>query len=621
LLLVLLAILVGCAGAPPDREAKPPATADAARALEANGDFSAAAETYLAAAANQLPAARTDLRLAAAHALLRAAELNRAEQIARETVIPSGAADLTLSRDLVLAEIALGRSLPNLALQRLPETVPDNLPVALRRQHLELRARALLQAGDTLGSVSERLLLGALTDDPEAAFSNQLALLGALRTLGPALPDPETVTPELASWIVLAQLASGPPLHTVALEGELADWHARYPDHPVLPELLARIAAERQAVPAPANIAVLLPSRGPFATAAGAIRDGFLAALYADNVNINANTAPLTVRFYDSSETDTLATYAQAVTDGAEVVVGPLRKEAVTELAAATNLPAPVLALNQLGPDTAAPGTLHQYALAPEGEATAVADRAWYDGHRQIVILMPATDFGQRIAGAFRTRWEALGGVVLEERGYDPDENDFSQPITALLGLSASNSRYKSLRGLLRRPLEFEPRRRRDADAVFLVALPRQARQLKPQLAFHHAADLPVYATSHVFAPASGADANRDLDGLRFCDMPWTLGAADPALAGGLPTASGPLARLFAFGADAYHLLPYLARLQGDPEARLDAQGGLLSLDASGRVHRQLLCAEFADGLPRLLGYTPLQQLAIARPLTGPASH
>ena len=86
----------------------------------------------------------------------------------------------------------------------------------------------------------------------------------------------------------------------------------------------------------------------------------------------------------------------------------------------------------------------------------------------------------------------------------------------------------------------------------------------------------------------------------------------DSVLAGGLPTANGTGGRLFALGTDAYGLLPYLARLQADPGSRLDAQSGLLWLDAQGVVHRQLLCAEFAEGLPRLIGYTPPPRLATA---------
>jgi outer membrane PBP1 activator LpoA protein len=610
--LLLIALLAGCAGAPDVRERVP--GEETARALAAKGEFRAAAEAYLAAAeASDELRRRAELRLAAARTWLRAAELARAEQILRNTVLPGNAADLRLESDLLLAEIALGRSQPGRALQRLPATVPDSLPIDLRRQLLDLRARALLDSGDALDSVRERLLLTTLLDGGEAELANQVALLGALRNLGPALPDPNQVEPALAGWIALARLASGPPRHAVALEGELAEWRTRHPDHPARPELLERLLAERAAVPTPSSIAVLLPLRGPLAGAASAIRDGFLAALYADPEAGFGNAPNVTVRFYDSSS-DALGAYGEAVTDGAESIVGPLRKEAVAELAAIP-LPVPVLALNRLAEQEVSNGFLRQFALAPEDEAIEVADRAWLDGHRQMVVLTPTTDFGQRVAAAFRDRWESLGGRLLETWGYDPGQNDFSEPITALLGLTASESRYRALRGALGRSLEFEPRRRRDADAVFLAALPRQARLLKPQLAFHHAADLPVYATSHVFAPGTQAEADRDLNGLRFCDMPWTLGAMDATLAGGLPTAVGASGRLFALGADAYGLLPYLARLQADPGSRLDAQTGLLWLDERGIVHRQLLCAEFAEGQPNLLGYTPPPRPVTATPV------
>ena len=605
--LLLIALLAGCAGAP--RVQEPVPGVETARAFESRGEFNAAAEAYLGAAqASGDATERTGLRLAAARVLLRAAELARAEELLRATSVPSTATELRLERDLLLAEIALGRSQPGRALERLPPTLPDSLPIGLRREHLELRARALLDSGDALGSVRERLLLDTLLDGGEAQLVNQVALLGALRNLGPALPDPATAEPGLTGWIALARLASGPPRHAVALEGELAEWRSRHPDLPVRAELLERLLAERAAVPAPSSIAVLLPMRGPLAGAATAVRDGFLAALYADPESGNGNN--VNVRFYDSSS-DALGAYGEAVTDGAEAIVGPLRKEAVAELAG-TTLPVPVLALNRLTEPGIVNAFLRQFALAPEDEAVEVADRAWVDGHREMLVLTPTTDFGQRVAAAFRERWEALGGQLLETRGYDPGENDFSEPITALLDLSASESRYRALRGVLGRSLEFEPRRRRDADAVFLVALPRQARLLKPQLAFHHAADLPVFATSHVYEPGTPPEANRDLDGLRFCDMPWTLGAMDSVLAGGLPTANGTGGRLFALGTDAYGLLPYLARLQADPGSRLDAQSGLLWLDAQGVVHRQLLCAEFAEGLPRLIGYTPPPRLATA---------
>jgi hypothetical protein len=188
-ILLLIALLAGCAGAPDVRKPPPPGV-ETARALEARGEFTAAADTYLATArATRDPTGRAELRLAAASVLLRAAELARAEEIVLATTVPPPAMELTLKRDLLFAEIALGRSRPGRAMERLPPTLSDSLPIALRRQHLELRARALLDSGNALGSVRERLLLDTLLENDDAVLANQVALLGALRSLGPARPE------------------------------------------------------------------------------------------------------------------------------------------------------------------------------------------------------------------------------------------------------------------------------------------------------------------------------------------------------------------------------------------------------------------------------------------------
>merc|ERR1712000_3169 len=84
-----------------------------------------------------------------------------------------------------------------------------------------------------------------------------------------------------------------------------------------------------------------------------------------------------------------------------------------------------------------------------------------------------------------------------------------------------------TMRSLLRESTEFEPRRREDADWVFLVALPQQGRMIKPALAFNFANDLPVYATSHVFSGVVNSLKDRDLNGVRFCDVPWLLESSE----------------------------------------------------------------------------------------------
>ena len=103
---------------------------------------------------------------------------------------------------------------------------------------------------------------------------------------------------------------------------------------------------------------------------------------------------------------------------------------------------------------------------------------------------------------------------------------------------------------------------------MFIAARNRQARQLLPQLQFHHAADLPVYATSHAWDGELDTNAARDLAGIMLPDMPWILDTegSDPlsrsSLAASFPAINSAYGRLYAMGMDSLQLLPHLSRLQ-----------------------------------------------------------
>jgi hypothetical protein len=90
---------------------------------------------------------------------------------------------------------------------------------------------------------------------------------------------------------------------------------------------------------------------------------------------------------------------------------------------------------------------------------------------------------------------------------------------------------------------------------------------------------------------------------VEFCDAPWLFGLAAglperEVLAKGLPAAdSAP--RLFAFGMDAFRLLPYLNWLERNPEAYVAGASGQLSIDEFGRVHRSLAWLRFDGGIAR----------------------
>jgi len=226
-------------------------------------------------------------------------------------------------------------------------------------------------------------------------------------------------------------------------------------------------------------------------------------------------------------------------------------------------------------------------------------------------VLTPAGNWGDRIFNAFVDRWEQLGGTLAERQRYDTKENDFSKPIRALLNLDQSQARYQAMQRLLGQRLEFEPRRRQDAGFVFLVAKSQMARQIRPQLQFHRAADLPVYTTSHIYSGITSAVEDQDLEGIRFPIAPWLLEYDDDdplsrqRLATVLPDMQTRYLPLYAMGMDSYQLPGHLARLQNSPREVMEGRARNLYLDSIRQLHRQMMWAQIADGVPKAIGFTP----------------
>jgi hypothetical protein len=302
--------------------------------------------------------------------------------------------------------------------------------------------------------------------------------------------------------------------------------------------------------------------------------------------------------------------YQRAIAAGAQMVIGPLHKDAVQSLLQSGSLEVPVLALNQT--ETGVHPSLYQFGLAPEDEARQVAERARWDGHSGAVALIPEGAWAERVYSAFAARWTELGGAILEVQRFPAQQVDFGAIIQSLLNLDDSHNRERALTRLLGRALEFEPRRRQDADFVFLLARPQEARQIKPQLRFHHAADLPVYTTSYGYAGHVDENRDQDMNGIRFCDMPWILAAEETQprlhaeLARHWPADLQRNPRLYALGIDAYQLLPFLQQ----PGLRyLNGVTGVLSVDQDLRIHRELRWAQMRRGRPMpleaALGFAP----------------
>lgn len=368
--------------------------------------------------------------------------------------------------------------------------------------------------------------------------------------------------------------------------------------------------APLRAAPAPAaaaadglgHVALLMPISGKLSSAGISLREGFMTAYY--------QTPPaqrLHIRFYDTAELGLAAAVAQATHDGAQLIVGPLSRDAVVAAAAISGARPPILALNFLPAGTPVPNAFYQYALSPEDEARQVARRVLADGHQAGVALVPSGDWGARVLAAFTQELQAGGGGLLSQASFDAGLADYSPEIMQVLRISDSRARAKRLESVVGVKLEFEPRPRGDIEFIFAASQVNTARLLLPQLRFHYVGGVPTYATSDSFEPHSSA--NQDLDGLLFPDMPWMLGSelADSVheAARAAWPADGPNRnRLFAFGFDAYLLA---AALHAQPGAtQLDVRGltGQLSLDAERRVHRELVWGTLHNGQPHVLAAT-----------------
>jgi outer membrane PBP1 activator LpoA protein len=639
--LLSAALLAGCATAP-QREA---ATPERAAALAGRGDHAAAALEYDAVAAVAVGVIGNDYRLLAAQQWLAAGRAPEATAALARLAEPLEPAQAT-ARDLFAAEAALlagdaARAWSLLGAMTAPAPDAD-----FDRFHA-LRQRAALATGRPLEAIASERARETRVTDPARRAALREELLTQLRRAsaqGPAL-DPRSAGRDAVArgWLEAAPLAAraaaAPASSNAAI---IAAWRKRYPDHPAGAALagtnitsagmsagaatgntgIAGAASAPAIAPATlapgAHVAALLPLSGRNAAVGAQLRDGLLAAWFAQPAE-----GRLPLRFHDTGGaaegTSVVADrLAAARAAGAVSIIGPLFREDVIAAAGAwSSLTADastrgggaptLLALNFLPTEAGAvPAGLLQFGLSPEDEARAIARRASAAGQRRAVALVPAGDWGQRVLRAFREEFEAGGGTLLASRPVQG--RDQSAAIRAVLGIDASRARHQRLQSLLGSSLVFQPRRRGDVDVLFLPGQPTQVRQLRAQLKFEAAGDIPFYST----ADAWDGRADGDLEGMVFPDMPWMIAPAADGVAA-LRTQSqaawGDLrgrGRLFALGHDAW-LVQEALRTGRLAAGRGEITGvtGALALDDQRRVRRALSWAEIRSSTLRPLDDSP----------------
>jgi uncharacterized protein len=573
-----------------------------AEKLSRDGDHQGAAKSYEQAAAQAPGELRDRMLLRASREYVRANQIEQASNLLKQVSTTLPGADFAL-RAAVAAEINLQQQHPEKALAEL-DRIPQPLPREDASELLALRARALFALNKPAAGVTTALERERSLNGQDEVRANQRLIWQGLQQSAAGNADfsaPPGSSATVTGWLDLGRAALTAARNPFTANEDLADWRSHYPTHPansllnedVLPNLGVGLAY-------PPQIALILPLSGRQQGAGVAVRDGFLAAL----LQQEQSQRPV-INVYDSAEMGATTAYRRAIAEGAQFVVGPLTKDDVTAIATSGETSVLTLALNQTADEANVPSLMFQFALDPEDEARQVAQRVAADGRMRGLLLLPNNEWGQRIFKAFDTELKTLGGSIAGMRFYDPASRDYSQPITQLLLIDESRTRANTLNATLGTHLEFEPRSRGDAQFVFVGAQPVQGRSLRPALRFHLAEDLPIYATSDIFEP--DAEANSDLEGVIFPDMPWVISPdavstqLRTALSKHWPVRARGRGRLYAFGFDAYRLVPLLKAGKFGNAHAVPGMTGLLSVDSKGRVHRELDWAQVAGGKPNPL--------------------
>ncbi len=336
-----------------------------------------------------------------------------------------------------------------------------------------------------------------------------------------------------------------------------------YPSAPLAAIQTPPMAATTIALPqASDKMAVLLTQSGPLAAVSAEIYQGIQ--------EVQASQGGRT-KLYSVSANNALQQYQQAVADGANIVVGPLDKEALAVLLRNPQaLSVPILTLNY-NTEVASPPTLFQFGLSPEDEAQQIAELTTARGQRQAIVMVPDSAWGKRLADSFIRVYQSHGGQVISLVNYpNRDAGTYLQHVQTALANG------------------------RGANMVFLGASPTQARLLRPLLQAQ-AGMLPVYATSHIFSGRSEPNKDVDLDGTIYTEIPLVL---EGIKNGSLNLLKFP--RLYAMGADAAMIaaqLPALAQRQ-----QLRGKTGDIRLGPNHSIQRRLNLATFINGVP-----TPLE--------------
>ncbi|MFZ8198557.1 penicillin-binding protein activator [Alteromonas portus] len=507
-------------------------------------------------------------------------------------------------------------------------------------QKAELQSQLFTQQGNYAAAANSVLLTNLPDEDKVQQVWQWLTSLPAesLFEVGKAYPA-------LSPFITLRELTEKNASSPATLAVELQKFQQVYRGHVLENTLPKSVVAATQLTDAGANdIAVLLPLSGRLARTGQVVKNGIMSAYYTDVEKRQDEHLLPRLRFIDTNGADTQHLLNEI--GDTKFIVGPLLKDTVESLIPNLPVGVNVLALNR-PEEIAAPATtnvmptnntlatsssaslnddlhnsggaiaasgakgelaaldlvtsLNYFGLAPEDEAKQLAEYVFNKGYRAPIVIAAQSSLYQRMDATFKKHWTLLNDQENKRRTNITsvtfnDSNSLREGITQALDVAQSNDRINQIEYMTNAEVYNMPRSRRDIDAIVAFASPQDTELLNPiieaSLNPYDGKQVPVYATSRSMDYDSGKNQWRDLQNVHFIDMPWLMPShiwqpLQQEVEQAWQNQNTMQKRLFAFGFDAYQLLPQLGMLNTLKYLTHEGLTGTLSLNQQGEVIRR----------------------------------
>ena len=210
-------------------------------------------------------------------------------------------------------------------------------------------------------------------------------------------------------------------------------------------------------------------------------------------------------------------------------VIGPILSKGVEALADRSDYyQSPVVSIAQVqGPSSS---FMYSCSISNENQAARMIQYATeVRGFKRFAILAPSNKPGEEMAQAFWDQISAKGGTVTAFELYEPNLNDFRQPVDKATGLFYKENRAKEIKDLADKRDELKITKKTmktiqyfelppiiDFDAVIIADEAKTVGQIIPTFAYRNGKDLPYLGITSWNSPQLVSRAAEQAEGAAF---------------------------------------------------------------------------------------------------------